>query len=207
MTITKNTKNKKYMYNKYINDIIKSLENESGDWGVNVSTKEFYIDESFDIILNLEEKKVDIFKRHLSGKTPKLLTGFNGPFKLRREENKFLFNGLMISDISILGELICAYDEEDDFNSLYSMKWDSSEQLESEIISKLKLFLFDVFFAERFFEENKNNWFGVQQDILFSEMVSVEAIFQNNQTFERCKRFFDKNIIEIFGEDRLVFNK
>ena len=199
MTIAKNTKDKKSMYNKYINDIIKSLENESGDWNINISTETLYIDESFDIIVNLEKKKIDIFERHLSGKIPKLITGFNGPFKLRREESKFLFNGLMISNISILGELICAYDKVDDFNSLYSIKWDNSEKIGFEVLSKLKLFLFDAIFSDRFYKENVKHWFGFQQNILFSNEVSIKSIFQTNKTFESCKRFFDKNIIEILG--------
>ena len=61
------------------------------------------------------------------------------------------------------------------------------------------MFLFDAIFSDRFHEENVKNWFGVQQDILFSDHISVKSIFTLKDFFESHKKDFDKNIIEILG--------
>jgi hypothetical protein len=106
---------------------------------------------------------------------------------------------LMVSDISLLSELICHYDEDDVFAGLFSMEWESEEKLKSELITKLKMFLFDAIFSDHFYEENVKHWFWVQQDILFSDSIPVKSIFTLEDYFESDKKYFDKNIIEILG--------
>lgn len=209
MVINKNSENKRSLYLKYVNDIIKSLENEVEDWSINILNKKIYTDESFNIILNLEKKKIHIFKRRSNGESVKLITGIEKPFKLKDDEDKLTFNGLMISDLYILDELICLYDDEDNHNllSVYSTEWNTIKDLETEIIPKIKMFLFDALFKNRFYKEDTKKWFGGQQDILFSDLITVKDIFRAVVSFERFQKNFDKNIIEIFGEDRLVFNK
>lgn len=209
MVINKNSENKKSLYLKYVKDIIKSLENEVEDWSINILNKKIYTDESFNIILNLEKKKIHIFKRRSNGESVKLITGIEKPFKLKDDEDKLTFNGLMISDLYILDELICLYDDEDNHNllSVYSTEWNTIKDLETEIIPKIKMFLFDALFKNRFYKEDTKKWFGCQQDILFSDSITVKNIFRAVVSFERFQKNFDKNIIEIFGEDRFVFDK
>lgn len=209
MVINKNSENKRSLYLKYVNDIIKSLENEVEDWSINILNKKIYTDESFNIILNLEKKKIHIFKRRSNGESVKLITGIEKPFKLKDDEDKLTFNGLMISDLYILDELICLYDDEDNHNllSVYSTEWNTIKDLETEIIPKIKMFLFDALFKNRFYKEDTKKWFGGQQDILFSDSITVKNIFRAVVSFERFQKNFDKNIIEIFGEDRFVFDK
>lgn len=209
MVIYKNSENKRSLYLKYVNDIIKSLENEAENWGVNILSQKIYTDESFNIILNLEKKKIHIFRRRSSGESVKLITGIDKPFKLKDDEDKFTFNGLMISDLYILDELVCLYDDDDNHNllSVYSTEWNTINDLESEIIPKIKMFLFDALFKNRFYKEDTKKWFGGQQDILFSDSTSLKNIFRAVVSFERFQKNFDKNIIEIFGEDRFVFDK
>ena len=209
MVINKNSENKRSLYLKYVNDIIKSLENEVEDWSINILNKKIYTDESFNIILNLEKKKIHIFKRRSNGESVKLITGIEKPFKLKDDEDKLTFNGLMISDLYILDELICLYDDEDNHNllSVYSTEWNTIKDLETEIIPKIKMFLFDALFKNRFYKEDTKKWFGGQQDILFSDLITVKDIFRAVVSFERFQKNFDKNIIKIFGEDRFVFDK
>lgn len=209
MVINKNSENKRSLYLKYVNDIIKSLENEVEDWSINILNKKIYTDESFNIILNLEKKKIHIFKRRSNGESVKLITGIEKPFKLKDDEDKLTFNGLMISDLYILDELICLYDDEDNYNllSVYSTEWNTIKDLETEIIPKIKMFLFDALFKNRFYKEDTKKWFGGQQDILFSDSITVKNIFRAVVSFERFQKNFDKNIIEIFGEDRFVFDE
>jgi hypothetical protein len=206
MVIYKNSENKKTSYLKYVREIIKSLEDDPETWSMivrgNCDKKKFYADDYFNIIINLEKKSFDIFRRTKRfNEEPKLLIDTIEPFKIRKKEIEFVFNGLMVSDISLLGELICTYDEDDVFAGLYSMEWESEEKLKSELIRKLKMFLFDAVFSDRFHEENVKNWFGVQQDILFSDHISVKSIFTLKDFFESHKKDFDKNIIEILGEE------
>lgn len=209
MVINKNSENKRSLYLKYVNDIIKSLENEVEDWSINILNKKIYTDESFNIILNLEKKKIHIFKRRSNGESVKLITGIEKPFKLKDDEDKLTFNGLMISDLYILDELICLYDDEDNHNllSVYSTEWNTIKDLETEIIPKIKMFLFDALFKNRFYKEDTKKWFDGQQDILFSDSITVKNIFRAVVSFERFQKNFDKNIIEIFGEDRFVFDE
>lgn len=209
MVINKNSENKRSLYLKYVNDIIKSLENEGEDWSINILNKKIYTDESFNIILNLEKKKIHIFKRRSNGESVKLITGIEKPFKLKDDEDKLTFNGLMISDLYILDELICLYDDEDNHNllSVYSTEWNTIKDLETEIIPKIKMFLFDALFKNRFYKEDTKKWFDGQQDILFSDSITVKNIFRAVVSFERFQKNFDKNIIEIFGEDRFVFDE
>jgi hypothetical protein len=204
MVISKNSKDKRSLYLKYVNDIIKSLEEDSETWRMivrgNSDKKKFYADDFFNLVINLEGKVVNIFRRATRGnEEPKLLIDTIGPFKIRKKEVEFVFNGLMVSDISLLSELICHYDEDDVFAGLFSMEWESEEKLKSELITKLKMFLFDAIFSDHFYEENVKHWFGVQQDILFSDSIPVKSIFTLEDYFESDKKNFDKNIIEILG--------
>ena len=78
MVIDKNSKDKRSLYLKYVNDIIKSLEEDSETWRMivrgNSDKKKIYADGSFSIIANLEEKKITVFKRKsISSEEPKLL--------------------------------------------------------------------------------------------------------------------------------------
>ena len=128
MVIYKNSENKKTSYLKYVREIIKSLEDDPETWCMivrgNCDKKKFYADDYFNIIINLEKKSFDIFRRTKRfNEEPKLLIDTIEPFKIRKKEIEFVFNGLMVSDISLLGELICTYDEDDVFAGLYSMEW------------------------------------------------------------------------------------
>lgn len=204
MVISKKLKDKRSLYLKYVNDIIKSLEENPETWRMivcgNCDKKKFYADDFFNLVINLEEKVVNIFRRATRvNEEPKLLIDTIGPFKIRKKEVEFVFNGLMVSDISLLSELICHYDEDDVFAGLFSMEWESEEKLKSELITKLKMFLFDAIFSDQFYEENVEHWFGVQQDILFSDSIPVKSIFTLEDYFESDKKNFDKNIIEILG--------
>lgn len=204
MVIYKNSKDKWSLYLKYVKDIIKSLEEDPETWRMiicgNCDKKKFYADDFFNLVINLEEKVVNIFRRATRvGEEPKLLIDTIGPFKIRKKEVEFVFNGLMVSDISLLSELICHYDKDDVFAGLFSMEWENEEKLKSELITKLKMFLFDAIFSDQFYEENVKHWFGVQQDILFSDSIPVKSIFTLEDYFESDKKDFDKNIIEILG--------
>ena len=204
MVIYKNSKDKWSLYLKYVKDIIKSLEEDPETWRMiicgNCDKKKFYADDFFNLVINLEEKVVNIFRRATRvGEEPKLLIDTIGPFKIRKKEVEFVFNGLMVSDISLLSELICHYDKDDVFAGLFSMEWEKEEKLKSELITKLKMFLFDAIFSDQFYEENVKHWFGVQQDILFSDSIPVKSIFTLEDYFESDKKDFDKNIIEILG--------
>lgn len=204
MVISKNSKDKRSLYLKYVKDIIKSLEENPKTWRMiifgNFEKKKFYADDFFNIVINLEEKVVNIFRRATRvNEETKLLIDTIGPFKIRKKEVEFVFNGLMVSDISLLSELICHYDEDDVFAGLFSMEWESEEKLKSELITKLKMFLFDAIFSDHFYEENVKHWFGVQQDILFSDSIPIKSIFTLEDYFESDKKNFDKNIIEILG--------
>jgi hypothetical protein len=166
-----------------------------------------YADGYFSIIANLEKKKISIFRRKSRfSEEPKLLLDTDDSTTTLCSELRFVFNGLIISNILLLDQLICAYDYkayEDKINSsgIFSMKWDNKEIFEPKILSGLKLFLFDAIFSDHFHEEKIKNWFGVQQDILFSDSISVKSIFTEKQIFEANKKTFDKNIIEILGKD------
>lgn len=158
MVISKNSKDKRSLYLKYVNNIIKSLEENPETWRMIIcggcDKKRFYVDDFFNLVINLEEKVVNIFRRATRvNEEPKLLIDTIGPFKIRKKEVEFIFNGLMISDISLLSELICHYDEDDVFAGLFSMEWENEEKLKSELITKLKMFLFDAIFSDHFYED------------------------------------------------------
>lgn len=63
MVIYKDSKNKNSLYLKYIKDIIRSLEENPGDWSLNTLSKTFDKYSGFYIILNLEKKNIDILER------------------------------------------------------------------------------------------------------------------------------------------------
>ena len=206
-----NSENKNSLYLKDVKDIINSLENEPEIWQVFIrgiaNNKKIYADESFSIIANLEEKKIIVFKRRFRyGEEPKLLLDMDDSTTILRPELWFVFDGLMISNILLLNQLICTYDYktyQDKINSfgVFSMEYDRKGDFKSKILSGLKLFLFDSIFSDRFHEEKIKNWFGFQQYILFSDLISVKSIFIEKQIFEENKKIFDKNIIEILGKD------
>ena len=115
MVIYKNSENKNSLYLKYVKDIINSLENEPEIWQVFIrgiaNNKKIYADESFSIIANLEEKKIIVFKRRFRyGEEPKLLLDMDDSTTILRPELWFVFDGLMISNILLLNQLICTYD-------------------------------------------------------------------------------------------------
>lgn len=211
MVIDKNSGNKRTLYLKYVKDIINSLENEPENWSVAVrgssNNKTIYADGSFSVIANLEEKKISVFRRRSRpSEEAKLLLDMDDSTTTLCPELWFVFDGLMISNILLLDQLICTYDYrayEDKMNSsgIFSMEWDSKRNFESKIISGLKLFLFESIFSDRFHKENIKNWFGIQQDIIFSDSISVESIFTRKQFFEANKKNFDKNILKILGQD------
>lgn len=60
MVIYKDSKNKSSLYLKYIKDIIRSLEENPGDWSLNTLSKTFDKYSGFYIILNLEKKNDDL---------------------------------------------------------------------------------------------------------------------------------------------------
>lgn len=66
MVINKNSENKRTSYLKYVREIIKSLEENQETWRMivcgNSNKKTFYADDFFNIIINLEEKVINIFR-------------------------------------------------------------------------------------------------------------------------------------------------
>lgn len=66
MVIYKDSKNKNSLYLKYIKDIIRSLEENPGDWSLNTLSKTFDKYSGFYIILNLEKKNIDILERMIN---------------------------------------------------------------------------------------------------------------------------------------------
>ena len=66
MVIYKDSKNKNSLYLKYIKDIIRSLEENPGDWSLNTLSKTFDKYSGFYIILNLEKKNIDILERRIN---------------------------------------------------------------------------------------------------------------------------------------------
>ena len=92
MVISKISKDKRSLYLKYVNDIIKSLEESPETWRMiicgNCDKKKFYADDFFNLVINLEEKVVNIFRRATRvGEEPKLLIDTIGPFKIRKKRS------------------------------------------------------------------------------------------------------------------------
>ena len=95
MVISKKSKDKRSLYLKYVNDIIKSLEENPGTWRMivcgNCDKKKFYADDFFNLVINLEGKVVNIFRRATRvNEEPKLLIDTIGPFKIRKKEVEFV---------------------------------------------------------------------------------------------------------------------
>lgn len=83
MVISKNSKDKRSLYLKYVNDIIKSLEENPETWRMIIcgscDKKRFYADDFFNLVINLEEKVVNIFRRATRvNEEPKLLDKIKG---------------------------------------------------------------------------------------------------------------------------------
>lgn len=201
MVIYKDSKNKSSLYLKYIKDIIRSLEKNPGDWSLNTSSKTFDKYSGFYIILNLEKKKIDVLERRRNsiGKMEFVTRDPHFSQEMVKDEYESVLEGLMISNILILKDLLAVYYEEDDFENTTSVEWIYDKDLERTLIPILKNFLFDAIFSDHFYEENVKHWFGVQQDILFSDSIPVKSIFTLEDYFESEKKYFDKNIVEILG--------
>ena len=118
-----------------------------------------------------------------------------------KDEYESVLEGLMISNILILKDLLAVYYEEDDFENTTSVEWIYDKDLERTLIPILKNFLFDSIFSDRFKEIDVEKWFGFQKDIIFSDSVSVKSILGKERIPEYLKNNFDKRIVEIIEND------
>lgn len=136
MVIYKDSKNKKSLYLKYIKDIIRSLEENPGDLSLNTSTKTFYEYSGFYIILNLKKKKIDVLERRINsiGKMEFVTRDPHFSQEMVKDEYESVLEGLMISNILILKDLLAVYYEEDDFENTTSVKWTNDKHLECTLI-------------------------------------------------------------------------
>ena len=203
MVIYKDSKNKNSLYLKYIKDIIKSLEENPGDWSLNTLSKTFDKYSGFYIILNLEKKNIDILERRINsiGKMEFVTRDRHFSQEMVKDEYESVLEGLMISNILILKDLLAVYYEEDDFENTTSVEWIYDKDLERTLIPILKNFLFDSIFSGRFKKIDVEKWFGFQKDIIFSDSVSVKSILGKERIPEYLKNNFDKRIVEIIEND------
>lgn len=203
MVIYKDSKNKNSLYLKYIKDIIRSLEENPGDWSLNTLSKTFDKYSGFYIILNLEKKNIDILERRINsiGKMEFVTRARHFSQEMVKDEYESVLEGLMISNILILKDLLAVYYEEDDFENTTSVEWIYDKDLERTLIPILKNFLFDSIFSGRFKKIDVEKWFGFQKDIIFSDSVSVKSILGKERIPEYLKNNFDKRIVEIIEND------
>jgi hypothetical protein len=203
MVIYKDSKNKNSLYLKYIKDIIRSLEENPGDWSLNTLSKTFDKYSGFYIILNLEKKNIDILERRINsiGKMEFVTRDRHFSQEMVKDEYESVLEGLMISNILILKDLLAVYYEEDDFENTTSVEWIYDKDLERTLIPILKNFLFDSIFSGRFKKIDVEKWFGFQKDIIFSDSVSVKSILGKERIPEYLKNNFDKRIVEIIEND------
>lgn len=203
MVIYKDSKNKNSLYLKYIKDIIRSLEENPGDWSLNTLSKTFDKYSGFYIILNLEKKNIDILERRINsiGKMEFVTRDRHFSQEMVKDEYESVLEGLMISNILILKDLLAVYYEEDDFENTTSVEWIYDKDLERTLIPILKIFLFDSIFSGRFKKIDVEKWFGFQKDIIFSDSVSVKSILGKERIPEYLKNNFDKRIVEIIEND------
>ena len=203
MVIYKDSKNKNSLYLKYIKDIIRSLEENPGDWSLNTLSKTFDKYSGFYIILNLEKKNIDILERRINsiGKMEFVTRDRHFSQEMVKYEYESVLEGLMISNILILKDLLAVYYEEDDFENTTSVEWIYDKDLERTLIPILKNFLFDSIFSGRFKKIDVEKWFGFQKDIIFSDSVSVKSILGKERIPEYLKNNFDKRIVEIIEND------
>ena len=203
MVIYKDSKNKNSLYLKYIKDIIRSLEENPGDWSLNTLSKTFDKYSGFYIILNLEKKNIDILERRINsiGKMEFVTRDCHFSQEMVKDEYESVLEGLMISNILILKDLLAVYYEEDDFENTTSVEWIYDKDLERTLIPILKNFLFDSIFSGRFKKIDVEKWFGFQKDIIFSDSVSVKSILGKERIPEYLKNNFDKRIVEIIEND------
>lgn len=203
MVIYKDSKNKNSLYLKYIKDIIRSLEENPGDWSLNTLSKTFDKYSGFYIILNLEKKNIDILERRINsiGKMEFVTRDRHFFQEMVKDEYESVLEGLMISNILILKDLLAVYYEEDDFENTTSVEWIYDKDLERTLIPILKNFLFDSIFSGRFKKIDVEKWFGFQKDIIFSDSVSVKSILGKERIPEYLKNNFDKRIVEIIEND------
>lgn len=203
MVIYKDSKNKNSLYLKYIKDIIRSLEENPGDWSLNTLSKTFDKYSGFYIILNLEKKNIDILERRINsiGKMEFVTRDRHFSQEMVKDEYESVLEGLMISNILILKDLLAIYYEEDDFENTTSVEWIYDKDLERTLIPILKNFLFDSIFSGRFKKIDVEKWFGFQKDIIFSDSVSVKSILGKERIPEYLKNNFDKRIVEIIEND------
>lgn len=203
MVIYKDSKNKNSLYLKYIKDIIRSLEENPGDWSLNTLSKTFDKYSGFYIILNLEKKNIDILERRINsiGKMEFVTRDRHFSQEMVKDEYESVLESLMISNILILKDLLAVYYEEDDFENTTSVEWIYDKDLERTLIPILKNFLFDSIFSGRFKKIDVEKWFGFQKDIIFSDSVSVKSILGKERIPEYLKNNFDKRIVEIIEND------
>lgn len=203
MVIYKDSKNKNSLYLKYIKDIIRSLEENPGDWSLNTLSKTFDKYSGFYIILNLEKKNIDILERRINsiGKMEFVTRDRHFSQEMVKDEYESVLEGLMISNILILKDLLAVYYEEDDFENTTSVEWIYDKDLERTLIPIKKNFLFDSIFSGRFKKIDVEKWFGFQKDIIFSDSVSVKSILGKERIPEYLKNNFDKRIVEIIEND------
>lgn len=203
MVIYKDSKNKNSLYLKYIKDIIRSLEENPGDWSLNTLSKTFDKYSGFYIILNLEKKNIDILERRINsiGKMEFVTRDRHFSQEMVKDKYESVLEGLMISNILILKDLLAVYYEEDDFENTTSVEWIYDKDLERTLIPILKNFLFDSIFSGRFKKIDVEKWFGFQKDIIFSDSVSVKSILGKERIPEYFKNNFDKRIVEIIEND------
>ena len=85
-----------------------------------------------------------------------------------KDEYESVLEGLMISNILILKDLLAVYYEEDDFENTTSVEWIYDKDLERILIPILKNFLFDSIFSGRFkkIDVEKMVWFSKGYHIL-----------------------------------------
>lgn len=203
MVIYKDSKNKSSLYLIYIKDIIRLLEENPGDWSLNTLSKTFDKYSGFYVILNLEKKNIDILERRINsiGKMEFVTRDRHSSRKMVKDEYESVLEGLMISNISILKDLLAVYYKVDDFENTTSVEWTNDKHLECTLIQILKKFLFDSIFSGRFKEIDIEIWFGFQKNIIFSDSVSVKSILGKERIPEYLKNDFDKRIVEIIEND------
>lgn len=136
MVIYKDSKNKSSLYLKYIKDIIRSLEENPGDWSLNTLSKTFDKYSGFYIILNLEKKNIDILERRINsiGKMEFVTRDRHSSRKMVKDEYESVLEGLMISNILILKDLLAIYYKVDDFENTTSVEWTNDKHLECTLI-------------------------------------------------------------------------
>lgn len=103
---------------------------------MNTSSKTFDKYSGFYIILNLEKKKIDVLERRRNsiGKMEFVTRDPHFSQEMVKDEYESVLEGLMISNILILKDLLAVYYEEDDFENTTSVEWIYDKDLERTLI-------------------------------------------------------------------------